>query len=266
MDEYSQSNRKLWNEWVHVNAASDLYRLDEFKAGAIKLNALEKEEVGAVAGKTLLHLQCHFGMDTLSWARLGAQVTGVDFSDEAIALAQALAAELKLPARFICSDLYDLDQVLQEQFDVVYTSYGVLGWLPDIPRWAKIVAARVKPGGFFYIAEFHPFALVLDEAAAEYKVRYPYFEKEAMAFPVEGSYANRDAQVESSVEYGWNHTLGEIVSSLIDAGLQIEFLHEVPFSVYQQLPFLCPDEQGLWRAPEAVPMLPLMFSLRAGKK
>ena len=160
--------------------------------------------MGDVAGKTLLHLQCHFGMDTLSWARLGAQVTGVDFSDEAIRLAQSLSQELNLPARFICSDLYELDSVLQEQFDVVYTSYGVLAWLPDIPSWARIAAARVKPGGFFYIAEFHPFAQVMDDGAEEYRVFYPYFAKDVMTFEVKGSYAEREAQVESKNEYGWN--------------------------------------------------------------
>lgn len=266
MDQYSQSNRNLWNEWAYVNAASDLYRLDEFKEGAIKLNALERGEVGDVAGKLLLHLQCHFGMDTLSWARLGAEVTGVDFSDEAVAMAKRLAGELNIPARFLCSDIYALDEVLHEQFDIVYTSYGVLNWLPDIPRWAKIAADRVKPGGFFYIAEFHPFAMVLDDEAENYRLRYPYFEKEVMTFDVQGSYADRSAKVETKKEYGWNHTMGEIVTSLIDAGLTLEFLHEFPFSVYEQLPYLKPDEAGLWRQAGEPAMMPLMFSLKAWKR
>jgi len=265
MDEYTRSNRKLWNEWTRIHAQSDFYHLEEFKAGKNVLNSLEQDEVGNVAGKTLLHLQCHFGMDTLSWARLGAQVTGVDFSDEAIRLAQSLSNELNLPARFICRDVYDLDNVLQEQFDVVYTSYGVLAWLPDIPCWARTAAARVKPGGFFYIADFHPFAEVMDDGAEEYRLFYPYFAKDVMTFEVKGSYAERDAQVESKMEYGWNHTLGEIVTSLIEAGLQIEFLHEFPYSVYQQLPFLRPDGKGLWKPVEDPAMVPLMFSLRASK-
>lgn len=265
MDEFSRSNRNLWNEWVHINAASDLYRLDEFKAGGIKLNDLERREVGEVNGKSLLHLQCHFGMDTLSWARLGAEVTGVDYSEDAIAKAVQLARELKIAARFFCSDIYALDEVVQEQFDIVYTSYGVLNWLPDIPRWAKIAADRVKPGGFFYIAEFHPFAMVLDDEADSYRLRYPYFEKEVMAFDVQGSYADRNANVETKKEYGWNHTLGEIVTSLIEAGLTLEFLHEFPFSVYEQLPYLKPDDAGLWRQEGDPAMMPLMFSLRAKK-
>lgn len=266
MDEFSRSNRNLWNEWAHVNAASDLYRLEEFKAGEIKLSDLERGEVGDVDGKSLLHLQCHFGMDTLSWARLGAQVTGVDFSDHAIAMADRLAKEMNIPARFVCSDIYALDEVLQEQFDIVFTSYGVLGWLSDIPRWAKIAADRVKPDGFFYIAEFHPFAMVLDDEASSYRLRYPYFEKEVMAFDVQGSYADRNAKVATKVEYGWNHTLGEIVTSLVDAGLTIEFLHEFPFSVYEQLPYLKPDGMGLWQQADQPAMMPLMFSLKAWKR
>jgi SAM-dependent methyltransferase len=265
MDEYSRSNRKLWDEWVPLHAASDFYHLDAFKAGVNVLNDLELGEVGPVAGKTLLHMQCHFGMDTLSWARLGAQVTGVDFSGEAIALAEQLAGEVNLPARFICSDIYALDEAVPEQFDIVYTSYGVLSWLPDIPRWAKLAAGHVKPGGFFYIAEFHPFAMVMDDEAPEYRLRYPYFDKNVMEFKVQGSYANRYGRVNTPIEYDWNHTLGEIVTSLIDAGLQIEFLHEHPFTVYEQLPFLKPVENNLWRPPEDPAMLPLMFSLRARK-
>ncbi len=265
MDEFTRANRNVWNEWTHINARSDLYRLEAFKAGEIKLNSLERDEVGDVSGKTLLHLQCHFGMDTLSWARLGALVTGVDFSEDAIALAKRLSEELKIPARFICSDIYALDEVLQEQFDIVYTSYGVLCWLPDIRRWAKIVADRVRPGGFFYIAEFHPFAQVFDETIDELIVRYPYFEKEMTKWQVEGSYADRDAYVESNFEYEWNHTLGEIVTALIEAGLTIDFLHEWPYSVYNQFPFLQPDGKGKWNPPETPSMIPYMFSLRAHK-
>jgi 2-polyprenyl-3-methyl-5-hydroxy-6-metoxy-1,4-benzoquinol methylase len=265
MDEYSRSNRNLWNEWAHVNAASDLYRLDEFKTGVVTLNDLERSEVGDVAGKSMLHLQCHFGMDTLSWARLGAKVTGVDFSEEAIDMARQLADEMNLPARFLCSDIYALDEVLQEQFDIVYTSYGVLNWLSDIPRWAKIAADHVKPFGIFYIAEFHPFAMVMDDEADSYCLRYPYFEKNVLSFKVQGSYADRHAKLNTMVEYGWNHTLGEIVTSLIEAGLTIEFLHEFPFSVYEQLPFLIADK-GRWAPPEDPAMLPLMFSLRASKR
>ena len=167
MDKYTEANRALWDELTHINAGSELYQLEQFKAGENKLNPLERGEVGPVEGKTLLHLQCHFGMDTLSWARLGAQVTGVDFSPEAIKLAESLSQELGIPGRFICCDLYDLPEHLNQTFDIVYTSYGVLCWLRDLERWARLAASYLKPGGIFYMAEMHPTSLIFDESASE---------------------------------------------------------------------------------------------------
>ena len=260
-----QVNRRMWDELVPVNASSVLYNLEGFRRGENKLNPLELGEVGEVKGKSLLHLQCHFGMDTLSWARLGAQVTGVDYSEEGIKLARSLSAELKISAQFVNCNLYDLPQNLDGQFDIVYTSYGVLCWLNDIPRWAKIAASYVKPGGFFYIAEFHPFAMVFDDEADSLHYRYPYFEKAPLSFEVKGSYADRDAQLTSGRDYEWQHPLGDIVSALIAAGLRIEFLHEHAFTVYEQLPFLKPDGKGYWRFPEGEEPIPLMFSVKAWK-
>jgi SAM-dependent methyltransferase len=265
MDEYRSSNRRMWNEFTHINARSALYQLEEFKAGQNKLNPLERGELGDVAGKMLLHLQCHFGMDTLSWAMLGAQVTGVDFSDEAVALARSLSAELHIPGRFICSDIYDLPQVLDETFDIVYTSYGVLCWLSDIPGWAKLAARCLKPGGVFYMAEFHPFANVFDDYAPELRFRYPYFEKQMMEFPVDGSYADPVAKMEPTTSYEWNFRIGEVLTSLLDAGLRLEFVHEHPFTVYQQLPFLERGADGYWHQPGGREDIPLMFSVRATK-
>jgi SAM-dependent methyltransferase len=260
-----QVNRRMWNELVPVNASSKLYNLEGFKRGENKLNPLELGEVGEVKGRSLLHLQCHFGMDTLSWARLGAGVTGVDYSEEGIKLARSLSTELDIPARFLCCNLYDLPQNLTGQFDIVYTSYGVLCWLTDIPRWAQIAASYVKPGGFFYIAEFHPFAMVFDDESDELRYRYPYFEQKALTFEVKGSYADREAEIKAERDYEWQHPLGEIVTALITAGLRIEFLHEHAFSVYEQLPFLQPDGKGYWHFPEGKQPIPLMFSLKAIK-
>lgn len=260
-----QDNRRMWEELVPVNAKSALYNLEGFKHGENKLNPLELSEVGAVRGKSLLHLQCHFGMDTLSWARLGAEVTGIDYSEEGIKLARSLSSELDIPARFINCNLYDLPAHLEGQFDIVYTSYGVLCWLNDIPRWAKIAASYVKPGGFFYIAEFHPFAMVFDDEADLLRYRYPYFEKQALEFEVKGSYADRDAEITAERDFEWQHTMGEIICALIDAGLRIEFLHEHAFSVYEQLPCLKPDGHGYWRFPNGEEPIPLMFSTKAWK-
>jgi SAM-dependent methyltransferase len=269
MDEHFQANLALWNEWTGIHAASKFYDLPGFKAGHNTLADFELAEVGPVQGKTLLHLQCHFGMTTLSWARLGAQATGMDFSDQAIALARTLSQELKLPAEFICCNLYDLPQHLTGQFDVVYTSFGVLTWLPDLPRWAQIVAQYLKPGGVFYLAETHPLAMIFDdnEGVTDFRLGYSYFySPEPLVCEVQGSYADRTAQVKQRVTYEWTHSLSDILNALLAASLRLEFLHEWPFALYEVLPdrMVCGDD-GFWRLKEHPDWLPLTFSLRATK-
>ncbi len=263
--ERMEINRRYWDEVVPVHAGSELYNLAGFKSGGISLDALERGEVGEVAGKSLLHLQCHFGMDTLSWVRLGAKVTGMDYSPEAIAKAQQLAAECGLEATFICCNLYDLPHQLDGQFDIVFTSYGVLCWLPDLREWARIAASYVKPGGFFYIAEFHPFSYVFDDEADHLAYRYPYFAQDPTRFEFDGTYADKEAKLTHREDFEWNYPLGEVVSALIDAGLRIEFLREHAFTVYEQLPFLEKAGRARWRFPNGEEPIPLMFSLRAGK-
>ena len=215
MDRYIKANLDWWNEAVGVHAQGDTYGLERFKAGQSKLKYLEREEVGEVAGKSLLHLQCHFGLDTLSWARLGAHVTGVDFSEKAIALARSLAEEEGLDATFVQSDVYDLPEVLSGPFDIVYASYGVIGWLPDLLPWGSIIARFLKPGGFFYIAEGHPFMWLLDDTTSEFKVVHSYFSHEPIREEGQGSYADKSAQMEHTVTYGWNHTFSEIFTALL---------------------------------------------------
>ena len=265
MDNYLLSNQALWDEWTAINANSKMYDLPGFKAGRKTLNALELDEVGDVQGKSLLHLQCHFGFDSLSWARLGARVTGVDFSPQAVRLARSLSAELNLPARFLCSDLYALPEQLDEQFDVVFTSYGVLTWLPNRVRWAQIVARYLKPGGIFYIAEFHPFAMVLNDGAAQPEMFYSYFDEGPTVCEVHGSYADPTAETQTRVSYEWSYPLGEVVTNLIAAGLRIQFLHEWPYSCYQMFSYLVQGPDGLWRLPDGMKSLPLQFSIRAEK-
>ena len=157
MDERLLMNRRNWNERTPVHAATEFDDVDGFKAGRMTLHDVERREVGDVDRKTLLHLQCHFGLDTMSWARLGATATGVDFSDAAIDLAKSLNDDLELHTRFIQSDVYDLPDVLDEEFDVVFTSYGVLVGLPDLDRWASVIHRMLRPGGTFYVVDFHPF-------------------------------------------------------------------------------------------------------------
>ncbi len=269
MIDATSANRALWDEWADLHIASAFYDLESFKRGGIRLRAFEVHEVGPVSGRSLLHLQCHFGIDTLSWARLGARVTGVDFSPRAVALAQSLAAELRLPARFICADVLELPAILDERFAIVYTSRGILSWLPDLSRWAQVVARSLQPGGVFYITEAHPIIQVWDddEGIAGLRFRYPYFaSSNPVVVPTHGSYADRDAHVVQPVSYQWAHDLGEIVTALTSSGLRIEFLHEFPFIFYQALPFLEQHEDRTWWLPSGWRgELPLSFSLRATK-
>ena len=187
------------------------------------LKPIELREVGDVRGKSLLHMQCHFGLDTMSWARLGAKVTGVDFSDEAIALARSISDELKIPARFIQSNIYDAPAVLQEQFDIVFTSYGALCWLPDIARWAQIAASFVKPGGFFYMAEFHPLTQMCPNDAGTTKLEYEisYFHTAMREDPPGPDYSDNSKIV--SETHQWMYRLSDVVSALAATGLRIEY-------------------------------------------
>jgi SAM-dependent methyltransferase len=271
MDEALRRNRQLWDAWTKIHVASAFYDVPSFRTGArpIRLADYELEEVGRVQGRTLLHLQCHFGLDTLSWARLGATVTGADFSEEAIVAARALADELKIPATFVVANLYDLPDALDGQFDIVYTSCGVLNWLPDIRGWARVASHFVRPGGFLYLTEIHPIALVFDDEGVmpgELRLAYPYWSHpEPLRFEVKGSYADPEAPTDGLVEHAWDHSLGEIVTALIEAGLRLEFLHEFDF-VRWPVEFLVEGDDGRWRLPEGSKgALPLFFSLKATK-
>jgi len=263
-------NRRLWDAWTKLHEDAPFYDLAGFREGGIRLADYELAEIGPVDGLSLLHLQCHFGIDSLSWARLGARVTGVDLSPKAIELASRLARELGLDARFIESDVYELPGRLEEQFDLVYTSRGVLGWLPDIRRWADVVARYVRPGGRFYITEIHPVAQAFENEGVqpgELRLEYPYWEhRDPLVFPVHGSYADPDADVGEQEEHGWNHGLGEIATALIDAGLEIVSLREYDF-VDWPMDVLVRSEDGRYRLPKEVKgELPLFFSLLATRR
>ncbi len=211
MDEHLATNRALWDEWAEINARSAFYDLEEFKRGGVRIRDYEIEEVGPVRGKTLLHLQCHFGIDSLSWARLGAKVTGVDFSERAIELATGVAAELGIDASFIRSNLYDLPQHVDGEFDIVYTSRGVLCWLPRVRPWADVVARFVGPGGSFYVTEAHPILWAYED---DFTLKFPYWEREEpSSFDIHGSYADPAAEVKTEKDFEWNHSLGEIVTA-----------------------------------------------------
>jgi SAM-dependent methyltransferase len=266
-------NRKLWDAWTPIHTSGSFYDVQRFRDDPrdVRIPPWERAEVGEVAGKSLLHVQCHFGLDTLSWARLGAaRVTGVDFSEPAIAFARELAEETGLSsrARFVVSDVYDLPGPLEgETFDVVYTGRGAIGWLPDLEPWARAVAAFVAPGGIFYMHEGHPVLWALDDEQGEgeqVRLAYDYWGGETLSFPVQGSYADETAEVDAEVEHGWNHSLGEIVTLLARSGLRIELLDEKRELAWPQ-PFL-EEHDGSWRWPASYGgNLPLMYSLRARK-
>ncbi len=263
-DEWREANRANWDERVPIHASGEFYDVAGFKAGDERLRPFELSEVGSVAGKDLVHLQCHFGIDTLSWARRGALVVGLDFSAPAIEEARRLAAKLGLEAYFVQSDVYDApDSLGGRDFDVVYTGLGALNWLPDIRRWAGVVAALVRPGGFLYLSEFHPFTDVFGDE--DLSVEYDYFRREPIVWDEPGTYADFDAETVHNRTYEWLHTLGDVVSAVVEAGLVLEFLHEHSYTLFPRWPFLEKSGFDTYRLPEGTPELPLMYSLRARK-
>ncbi len=259
-EQFFEANQKGWNARVAVHETSDFYDLENWKKGKTSLQEIELREVGDVSGKKLLHLQCHFGQDTLSWARLGSKVTGVDFSENAIDLAKKLSKELDFPARFVCCNIYDLPQNLTGKFDLVFTSWGTIGWLPDLDRWAKIIRHFLKKGGRFYIADFHPVVWMFDDDFTFLK--YPYHKTEVIENEETGTYAERYAEI-SHKDYCWNHSLSEVVNALISNGLQIEFLNEYPYSPYDCFSKTVRGEDGFFRIKGLENIIPMAYSISA---
>ncbi len=266
-------NRANWDERVAVHLKAPAYDLAPLRAGQGRLNVIEEAELGCVRGLRVLHLQCHFGADTLCLAQRGATVVGLDFSPAAIDTANALAAELGLTdrARFVCADLYDAPSAIAEpgSFDLVYVTWGTTCWLPDIRRWAGIVAGFLKPGGRLYYADGHPAALVLDDLA-----RQPdgmpgfflsYFERGALTFDDPSDYADPAARLTNATNVSWLHPLSDIVSGLIEAGLSLDWMHEHPHVPWRMFRILEQREDGDWHWPDR-PWLPLAVSLQASRR
>jgi SAM-dependent methyltransferase len=264
---YLRANQELWDELTEINFRSAFYDVDGFKKQPKPLDDLVREGLGDVRGKRVLHLQCHFGMDTLRVAFAGAaSVTGVDFSTRAIERARTLAADVGIAARFIHSNVYDLPSVLDEQFDLVFSSWGVLGWLPDLRRWAQVVARHVAPGGRFFLAEGHPTMWMFDETTEPLRVKYPYFSgDQPLEFPPStGTYADATA-VRTKAEYSWPHTFSEILNALIEAGLRIDAFHEHRHTVWKAFPFMIEEAPDRFVFPKDRLQIPLAFSLHASK-
>ena len=254
---------------VKVNMKSKLYDLEGFKSGNSSLSSIQRREIGnEVVGKSVLHLQCHFGMDSISLVRLGARaVTGVDFSPVAISHARSLARELKLErkVKFLTSDVYDLPGALAGQFDFVYTGGGALFWLKDLDEWGRIVARALRPRGIFYIIEFHPFSNTLDEDAEEPRFKYPYFHGiQPIVNKFHGTYSDPESDFEGE-EHNWGFGMGELLGSLVNAGMRIRYLHEFTSVGYKRFPFLTKRTDGRWHWKDPKITIPLEFSLKAIK-
>lgn len=260
---YIEINRQSWNKKTGIHLKSDFYDLDGFLEGKSSLNTIELNLLGDIRGKSILHLQCHFGQDTISLSRLGAKVTGVDFSDTAIENAGKIAAETNSDTSFICCDIYDLPQHLEEQFDIVFTSYGTIGWLPDLGKWATIITRFLKPGGKFVFVEFHPVVWMFDDHFE--KIGYNYFNTGAIIETGNGTYADRQADL--SQEYVmWNHSLSEVLNHLIKNGLEIQTFDEFDYSPYNCFNRTVEIAPGKYRIGHLDNKIPMVYAVSATKK
>lgn len=262
-DQYFNANKELWNQRTIVHRDSEFYNLAGFKKGETVLTPIELAEVGDVNGKKLLHLQCHFGMDSLDWARRGAHVTGVDLSDIAIKEARSLNLELGLSAEFVCCNVLDTADYVKQEFDIVFTSYGTIGWLPDLKPWANMISRMLKPGGLFYIAEFHPVIWMFDDDFTH--IQYAYENREVIVTENQGTYTDRNADIRGK-EYSWNHSISEVLNALIGAGLTIASFNEFMYSPYPCFQQVVEIETGKWHIKGMEGKLPMVYTIRAVKQ
>ncbi len=260
---YIKINRESWNNRVESHLNSDFYDMNGFVAGNSSLNDIELQLLGDIKGKKILHLQCHFGQDTISLGRLGAEVTGVDLSDKAIESAKEIAKQTNSTANFICCDIYDLPDFLDQKFDIIFTSYGTIGWLPDLDKWAKTVSSFLKPNGQFVFVEFHPVVWMFD--ANFDSIGYRYFNSGPIVETENGTYADKDAPI--TQEYVmWNHGLGEVVNSLIKNDLEIFSLDEFDYSPYNCFNNTIEIQPKKYRIEKLEDKIPMVYSIVAKKK
>ncbi len=260
--DYKEVNKKLWDLRLDEHLASDFYDLEGFLSGKSSLNDIELDLLGDISGKSILHLQCHFGQDTISLSRLGAKAVGIDFSERSIQKAKYLAQKTNAEAEFICCNVYDLPEHLHQEFDLVFTSYGTIIWLPDLRKWANIVQRFLKPGGHFVFADFHPVVWMFDDELKE--IKYHYHNVNPIVELEEGTYANPEADIQHHC-ITWNHGIGEVVNSLISEGLSIESLKEYDYAPY---PFIKPCkefESNKYRIEHLGSKIPLVYSIKASK-
>jgi len=258
--DYLEKNRDSWNKRTDYHVKSDFYDVEGFLKGNTSLNDIELNLLGDTRHKSILHLQCHFGQDTISLARLGANVTGIDFSDNAIHQAKLLAKKAETDAEFICCNIYDLPQHLHKEFDIVFTSYGTIGWLPDLDKWAEIISGFLKPDGKFIFVEFHPVVWMFDDNFE--KIGYNYFNDGPIIEAVTGTYAEPTAPFNH--EYAtWNHSMSEVINNLIKHKLHINFLEEFDYSPYNCFRETIQIESKKFRIKHLDNKIPLVYSIVA---
>ena len=260
---YIEINRESWNNRVDTHIKSAFYDQEAFLKGKSTLNDIELKLLGDIKGKSILHLQCHFGQDSISMSRLDAKVTGVDFSDKAIEAAKTIAIETSSDTEFICCDIYELEKFCDKQFDIVFTSYGTIGWLPDLDKWAGIIDTFLKPGGSFVFAEFHPVVWMFDDNFD--KVGYNYFKEGPIIESESGTYADKNADL-SLKTVSWNHSLAEIFGALLKKGLSIESFEEYDYSPYNCFAHTEEFEPGKFRIKHLGNRIPMVYALLAIKK
>ena len=260
---YLERNKHSWNERTSYHMKTGFYDLDNFKKGQTSLKEIELYLLSDITGKRILHLQCHFGQDTISLARMGAKTTGIDISDKAIARAKELAIETKAEATFICCDLYDLPNHLNGQFDIVFTSYGTIGRLPDLDRWAKVISRFLKPGGKFIFVDFHPVVWMFDDHFD--KVGYNYFNDGPIIETVNGTYADKNAPITTETVC-WNHSISEVLNSLLHNDMELASLDEFNYSPYNCFKETTEFEPGKYRISHLGNKIPMVYAISASKK
>ena len=260
---YIDINRQAWNSKTDTHLKSEFYNVEGFLNGKSSLNEIEINLLGDLKGKSILHLQCHFGQDTISLSRLGAHATGVDLSDLAIDRARQLAKDALASAQFICSDIYDLPNHLDEKFDIVFASYGVIGWLPDLQKWAGVISNFLQPGGKLVFVEFHPFVWMFDNNFEN--IAYRYFNSGPIIETETGTYADKTADL-SIKTVAWNHSLGEVINSLIANGLTINSFDEYDYSPYNCFNKTVEYEPNKYRIAHLGDKIPMVYALTADKK
>ncbi len=261
--DYINKNKIAWDGRVEPHYESDFYDVKGFIAGNCSLNAIELDLLGDVKGKKILHLQCHFGQDSISLARMGARVTGVDFSEAAIEKGKELAAETNVDINFVCCNIYDLKKYLDEEFDIVFTSYGTIGWLHDLNAWANIVSHYLKPNGQFVFAEFHPVVWMFDD---EFKhIKYSYSRSEPIIECIEGTYADNNADIKQE-HITWNHGMGHVLNSLISVGIYIQQVNEYDYSPYNCFNNTVEIKPKQFRIKHLENKIPMVYSVLGKKK